>query len=114
VVKNAGARFENLVACHLMKLCCFYQDSEGREMELRYFRDVDKREVDFVLLEASRPFHFIECKIKGGYISNGLKYLKIRFPDVDATQVILDSDDDFMTKEGIRICPAHLFLNDFV
>jgi len=98
----------------LMKWCCFVQDTEGREVELRYFRDIDKRKVDFVLLEDSKPIHFIECKLNEMRPSNGLKYLKKRFPQVVATQVVLDSDDDLITKEGIRVCAAHRFLEAFV
>ena len=58
-VKDPGARFENLVAFHLLKWVFFLQDTEGRDVELRYFRDVDKREVDFVILEDNKPLHFI-------------------------------------------------------
>ena len=114
LVKDLGARFENLVACHLMKWCCFLQDTEGKEVELRYFRDIDKREVDFVLLEESKPIHFIECKSGEMRPSNGLRYIKKRFPQVPATQIVLDLDDDLMTKDGIRICSAHRFLAAFV
>ena len=37
-----------------------------------------------------------------------------RFPSVPAAQLTLDEDMDLMTKEGIRICSSHLFLNDLV
>jgi hypothetical protein len=114
VVKDTGKRFENLVACHLLKWCFFLQDSEGRDVELRYFRDVDRREVDFVIVEEGNPVHFIECKKAGKGLSRSLNYLKVRFPTVQATQVSLEGDMDLITKEGIRICSAHLFLADFV
>ncbi len=114
LVQDKAVRFENLVACHLMKWCCFMQDTEGREIELRYFRDIDKREVDFVVVEDTRPIRFIECKVKEMRPSTGLKYLKKRFPEVPATQILLESDDDLVTKEGIRICGAHHFLASLV
>jgi len=114
VVKDMGNRFENLVACHLLKWCFFLQDTEGRDLELRYFRDVDRREVDFVIVEEGTPSHFIECKTSGKAVSASLRYLKIRFPAVQATQVMLEKDADLMTKDGIRICPAHRFLADLV
>jgi uncharacterized protein len=62
VVADPGARFENLMACHLLKWVYFLQDSEGRDMELRYFRDIDRREVDSVIMDKNKPVHFIECK----------------------------------------------------
>ena len=114
VVSDRGFRFENLVACHLLKYCFFLQDTEGREVELRYFRDVDKREVDFVLLEDGKPTHFIECKSSGKDSSPSLRYMKKRFPSVQSTQVTLDPDIDLVTKDGIRICSAHLFLKELV
>jgi hypothetical protein len=41
LVQDKGPRFENLVACHLAKWVDFQQDVLGRDVELRYFRDVD-------------------------------------------------------------------------
>ena len=55
VVADMAARFENLVACHLLKWVFYQQDVEGRDAELRYFRDIDKREVDFVLMDGKTP-----------------------------------------------------------
>jgi len=114
VVHKIGLRFENLVACHLLKYCFFLQDTEGLDVDLRYFRDVDRREVDFVILDDGRPVHFIECKKSDTSLSRSLKYLKLRFPSVIATQVLLENDIDLETKEGIRICSAHRFLADLV
>jgi predicted AAA+ superfamily ATPase len=113
LLDDEGLRFENLVACHLLKWCYFIQDTEGFLMELRYFRDVDKREVDFVLLRDSQPIHFIECKKTRREINPALRYLKRRFPDVQATQISLDKDLDLITKDNIRLCSAHKFLADF-
>ena len=62
VVPADPARFENLVACHLLKWVHHRQDTEGRDVELRYFRDTDGREVDFVVLDQRRPVLCIECK----------------------------------------------------
>ncbi len=113
-VKDKGKRFENLVACHLLKWSFFLQDTEGRDIELRYFRDVDKREVDFVIVEDGEPIHFIECKKSAKGFSRSLYYLKARFPSAKATQVSLENNADMMTKECVRLCPAHLFLPDFI
>lgn len=110
VVKDAGARFENLVACHLLKWCFFLQDSEGRDIELRYFRDTDKREVDFVIVEDNRPTHLIECKTSRGSASSAVKYLKGKFPECPATQLVLENEIDVTTGEGVRICSASRFL----
>lgn len=54
VVGDPGPRFENLVASHLLKWVHFQRDVEGRDLELRYFRDTDGREVDFVVIDQPR------------------------------------------------------------
>jgi predicted AAA+ superfamily ATPase len=54
-VPEDAARFENLVACHLLKWTHFEQDTQGRDLELCYFRDIAGREVDFVVIEGRRP-----------------------------------------------------------
>lgn len=110
VIENEAARFENLVACHLYKWIHFHQDYNGFNMELRYFRNIDRKEVDFVILKNSKPIYFIECKIKGKDINPALKYLKQHFPDVETCQIALHRDDDFLNKDGIHVCPAYGFL----
>jgi len=114
VVKNPGGRFENMIACHLHKWCCFLQDSQGRNIELRYFRDIDKREVDFVIVEDLKPVGFIECKLNGKELHSGLRYLTERFPEVPAVQLVLGEKVDVITKERIRICSAEHYLKDLV
>jgi len=114
LIKETGKRFENMIACHLLKWCFFMQDTMGREIELRYFRDIDKREVDFVITEDKKPIYFIECKKNDQKISRPLYYLKTRFPDVKAIQVILENDVDLVSKDDIRICSSHRFLNEFI
>jgi uncharacterized protein len=52
---EAGLRFENLVASQLLRYCHRLDDTEGHEMELRFIRDTDKREVDFVVLREANP-----------------------------------------------------------
>ena len=47
---------------HLLKWVHFEQDAQGRDLELRYFRDTDGREVDFVVVERRRPLLLVECK----------------------------------------------------
>ena len=112
-ISDPGARFENLMACHLLKWCYYQQDSEGINMELRYFRDVDRREVDFVIGKDRNPIHFVECKLSETDAGLALRYLKKRFPQVTATQVVLEGDVDLITRDDIRVCSAHYFLNSF-
>ena len=114
VVPNPGARFENLVASHLLKWVEFQIDTQGRPLELRYFRDIDGREVDFVITERLKPIALLECKLGDDSVSPGLKYLKARFPDAQAWQVSATGKRDFVSAEGIRVAPATTLLRQLV
>ncbi len=106
VVEEEGARFENLVASHLLKWVHWQNDVEGRDAELRYFRDTDGREVDFVVMLGRQPVSFIECKMSDGPLGTGMRYLKQRFPQVDAWQVAARTTRDYVTREGVRVAPV--------
>jgi predicted AAA+ superfamily ATPase len=106
LVPGVAPRFENLVGAHLHKWVHFLQDTEGRDVELRYFGDVDGREVDFVVVERRRPTHLIECKWGDAPIDRGIRYLKLRVPDAEAWQVSAVGTKDFVSPEGIRACSA--------
>jgi predicted AAA+ superfamily ATPase len=114
VVAERSLRFENLVACHLLKWVHFQQDTQGRDLELRYFRDTDRREADFVVVEARVPRLIVECKWADGEVDRGLRYLKARFPDCPAWQISAAGTKDFQTPEGIRVAPALVFLSTLV
>ncbi|MEI8027638.1 MAG: ATP-binding protein [Pseudomonadota bacterium] len=78
VIEDAGARFENLVASHLLKYCHFVQDTDGHLMELRFVRDTDKREVDFVVLKNKKPIFAVEAKVSDKSLSPHLRYFAER------------------------------------
>lgn len=106
LVPSDPARFENLVASHLLKWVHLEQDARGRDLELRYFRDTDGREVDFVVTEGRRPILFVESKWSDAPVDANLRYLKARFRDVDAWQVSATGVKDFVSPERIRVAPA--------
>ena len=49
-------------------------------MELRYLRDIDKREVDFVVLKNKNPIFTVECKSGEKAIGASLHYFAERTP----------------------------------
>jgi len=114
VVPDEGPRFENMLASHLLKWIQFQFDSEGRELELRYFRDVDGREVDFVVTERRKPILMVEAKLAAGPLSSSVRYLEQRFPGCDAFQVHLRGRDESVTAEGVRLWTAARFLQTLV
>ena len=113
-MRDAGARFENLVACHLLKWVQFQQDAHGRDLALLYFRDVDGREVDFVVTQDRTPMWLVECKLADRPIDQPLRYLKARFPAAEAFQLAAAGRRDYRTPEGIRAMPVLAFLRTLV
>ncbi len=114
LVASEPARFENLIASHLLKWVHFEQDARGRDLELRYFRDTDGREVDFVVVEGRRPRLLVECKLGDSTVDRGLRYLKVRFPDAEAWQVSATGSKDYLTPDGIRVSPALALLDQLI
>lgn len=110
VVSRDAARFENLTACHLLKWVQFEQDTKGRDLELRYFRDVHGREVDFVVIDGRKPVLLVECKWDDVPLDPSLRYLKAKFPNCDAWQLSARGTKDYVTEHGIRVAPAMTFL----
>lgn len=114
LVEDEGPRFENLVACHLLKWVQWRYDAFGEELELRYFRDITGREVDFVVTAKTKPKLLVECKLSDDAVNPALIMLKRRFPQADAFQVALRGKKDHVTGDAIRVCPALKFLAQLI
>jgi len=110
VVPEKGPRFENLVACHLLKWVHHLQDTEGRALDLRYFRDTDGREVDFVVTERNTPILLVECKVTDSDVDRGIRYLRGKYPKADAWQISAEGRKDYVTRDGVRVAPALVLL----
>lgn len=111
VLKDMGAKFENLVACQLLKYCHYLEDTEGYNMELRYLRDTDKREVDFVVIRDHAPLFAVECKVSDKVLSPHLKYFKERLSIPEYYQVHL-GNKDYESTAGIRMIPFRTFARE--
>ncbi len=114
VVPGDAARFENLVACHLLKWVHFEQDTQGRDLGLRYFRDIEGREVDFVVVEGRHPRLLVECKWGDAEVDRNMRYLKARFPEADAWQISATGTKDYRSPDGVRLAPAVRLLRTLV
>lgn len=81
-IVDKGARFENLVAMQLLKYCHFIEDTQGYAMDLRYIRDTNKREVDFVVLKEKKPLFAVECKVSEKSVTKSIEYFSKKFPTI--------------------------------
>lgn len=86
-IEEPGARFENLVALHLLKLRDAWNDWGLGDYELHYVRDKEKRETDFLLTESRRPYLLLETKLSDGPLSPSLLYFKERLKPAYCVQL---------------------------
>ena len=112
-VEDEAARFENLVASHLLKLVHFVADYEGYKSELYFLRDVDKREVDFLVTIGGKPWFAVEVKLNDTSLSPHLLYFKERLSIPYAYQVVKKTAVDRIEKEA-RIISAGKFLSGLI
>ncbi len=82
-------------------------------MGLRFFRDIDLREADFVVTEKNKPQLFAECKFSDKpKESKALNYLKNKFPDIRSCIVYFKMKESFQDKNGIEHISAEKFLSE--
>lgn len=112
-VEDDAARFENLVASHLLKYVHFITDYEGHKAELYFLRDVDKREVDFLVTIAGKPWFAVEVKLNDSALSPHILYFKERLSIPFVYQVVKKSGVDRLEK-GTRILSAGKFLSGLI
>ncbi|MBI2027947.1 MAG: ATP-binding protein [Deltaproteobacteria bacterium] len=111
-VESPGGKFENMVASQLLKFCHLKEDTEGYNMELRYVRDIDKREVDFVVLQDKKPLFAVECKTGDEKTSQTALYFKERTLIPKFFQVHLGKKDYGYEDKGVRVLPFLTFIKE--
>jgi predicted AAA+ superfamily ATPase len=116
LVDNEAARFENLIAMHLLRFCHFIEDIYGMRTELRYFRDTRGHEVDFIILKEAKPWMAVEVKLTEQSLDPNLKYLLERVTIPYAFQVHLKGNSYYQVDDingaKVSIIPARRFLSN--
>jgi uncharacterized protein len=102
VSANGGARLENLVATTLLKRLHFIEDYFGHTCELRYIRDKEGREVDFVTVIDGKVHELIEVKTSDTKISSALKYYAEKLKPKHVVQIVGDLSRAY-DQENIRV-----------
>jgi predicted AAA+ superfamily ATPase len=111
VLNDHGARYENLVATHLLKRLQFLEDYTGSICTLHYIRDKEAREVDFVTLIDGRVVDLIEVKEKDETITSSLKYYQNLLKPERTTLLVAQNTRSY-DKDSIRVSnPLDFFLN---
>ena len=110
IIPDSGPRFENFVASHLLKYCHFIEDTQGFEMDLRFLRDTDKREMDFVVLKDKKPLFAVECKTGEKNINPSMFYFMERTQIPKFYQVHTGTRD--YVKKGVRLIPFRKLIRE--
>ena len=112
-VPDESARYENLVASHFLKLIHYMCEYEGYHSQLFFLRNVDKKEVDFLVCVNNKPWFCVEAKLSDITPSSNLFYYKERLKIPYLYQVVRKKDIDIF-KHGIRIISADRFLSSLI
>jgi hypothetical protein len=105
---DSGARFENLVALHLLKLVDAWNDRGHGDFALHYVRDKERREVDFLVTDRRRPYLLLETKVSADRPSPALRYFRDRLRPAHAIQLIRHGQP--RKADGMLVLPAERFL----
>lgn len=77
-IENDAARFENLIASHLLKYCNYLTDTGFSKMELKFLKNKEQKEIDFLITKNNKPWLPIEVKNNDEQLSpNWRIFLKI-------------------------------------
>lgn len=117
LVQNAGSRFENMVAGHLLKSCHAWTDAAMGEFALYYIRDKQKREVDFLVTKDKKPYALIEVKSGQTTPMPALLHFQAKLKPTFCLQVVAEDRLErrtILNAPGVQIISAKRFLGALV
>jgi hypothetical protein len=110
---DTGAMIENMIACHLLKFCHYLTDTQGYKARLYYLRDMESREVDFLVTIDEKPWFAVEVKTSSKTVSKHLRYFMERMKIPFSFQLVMEAGVDFVSDK-IRVISASRFLSALI
>jgi uncharacterized protein len=108
---DAGAVFENAVACALAREVDLVEDVSGHAASLGFLRDKEKREVDFLVVIDKKPVELVEAKLSDDTFARSLDHFLRFLPGARAVQVVCDLARPRSNQtRTIRMLPATEYL----
>ena len=118
IAPDKGAVAENFVASALLKAVHFWTDHGDGVFDLRFIRDKEKREVDFVVVRNNAPWFIVEVKSSAkASLSPHLARFQAQTGAQHAFQVAMDLpfvDRDCFEIVKPMVVPARTFLAQLV
>lgn len=87
-VEAPGPRFENMIACHLLKACDYWTDIGEGTFALHSLRNKEKEEVDFLITCNAKPWLLVEAKLNDTQPSPHLRKFLRYMPGTPAMQIV--------------------------
>jgi predicted AAA+ superfamily ATPase len=105
---DPGIKFENLMACHMLKACHYWNDTGNGYFDIFYLRNKEKQEVDFLLIRDKKPWLMIEAKlsdtnIEKAKVAKFQSYFKCPY-----VQVVLDPGIWSRKEDALVTSATHL------
>jgi predicted AAA+ superfamily ATPase len=69
-IQDEAARFENIIASHLLKYCHYMTDTGRGDFKLTYLKNRQNKEIDFLIVKDNQPWLPIEAKLSDTNLSN--------------------------------------------
>lgn len=116
-IEDLGKRAETFVACHLLKAVEAWNDMGLATCELRYLRDKDKREVDFLVVRDRKPWFLVEVKYADSHLQTSLGHFQEQTRAPHAFQVVIDLPSvaaDCFERSTPTVVPARTFLSQLI
>jgi hypothetical protein len=102
------------VACHLLKAVETWTDLGFGDFDLRYLRDKQKREVDFLVVRDRKPWFLVEVKAGETNLSPSLAHFQEQTKAAHAFQAVLnlpfEKADCFRIRRPV-VVPARTLLS---
>ncbi len=113
-LEDIGQKCENFIAYHLLKAVSYWNDTGLGKYELRFIRDKEKREIDFLIVKNGQPWTLIEAKHSERSLSKNLEIFQKMLGAQHAFQVVLEMPfvnfDCFSINYPV-VVPAKTFLS---
>lgn len=112
-IKDAAARFENMVALELLRAVTSWNNMGHGNFTLHFIRNKEKQEVDFLIAEGNEPFLLIEAKLSDTTPTAALKKFQNSL-NVPAVQLVEEGATFTLSSNGgqqILVAPAYQWLS---
>ena len=110
ILNGEAARYENLVACALLKEVERLYDVEGVRGELHYLKTKEGREIDLCVVFEKHPACLIEAKWAEADLSPNFRVFETHFKNAQRLQLVAELKREKTTDAGheIRNAPEWL------